>query len=239
MSCVFSEPGNRVLELGCGTWRLPATLQGYGLDVVGCDVWSDEYLAAQRAMAHANGLLLEKYDGITLPFPDEYFDVVTSHAVFEHIIDAEHMLNEITRVLRPQGRIVIVAPHCASPSIPFRAIVAYVHGNRWWRYETLGDIVTGLWRSVYLPIFLRFTPNARFVYIVPRMKNGEIDFQTSDDDAVHLNCPMSFRRWFHLHGYRFVQYNAYGRSRGAKLFNTVFPSFATTIMIVAEKQPGR
>lgn len=43
------------------------------------------------------------YDGVTMPFPDEHFDVVMSWGVMEHVADVPAVLAEIKRVLKPGG----------------------------------------------------------------------------------------------------------------------------------------
>jgi SAM-dependent methyltransferase len=50
---------------------------------------------------------LHVYDGVHLPLLDASVDLVVSHEVFEHISDVPAVLNELARVLRPDGRIYI------------------------------------------------------------------------------------------------------------------------------------
>lgn len=50
---------------------------------------------------------LHVYDGVNLPLADASIDLVVSHEVFEHIADVPAVLREMTRVLRPDGRIYI------------------------------------------------------------------------------------------------------------------------------------
>ena len=50
-----------------------------------------------------NGLDLRRMDACDLDFPDDTFDYVISHAVFEHIHDVPKALAEVQRVLRPDG----------------------------------------------------------------------------------------------------------------------------------------
>lgn len=50
------------------------------------------------------------YDGKTIPFKNEYFDSCFSSQVFEHIFDLEHSLKEIHRVLKPNGKCLLIVP---------------------------------------------------------------------------------------------------------------------------------
>lgn len=46
-------------------------------------------------------------DVTSLPFPDGAFSVVLSRYAFHHLLDPSHVLNEMARVCRPDGRIVV------------------------------------------------------------------------------------------------------------------------------------
>ena len=66
-------------------------------------------------------------DGVTLPFPSDHFDLVSSWWVFEHILTPGEAIREMVRVTRPLGVIVIRAQdartswegHCNIPWIPY------------------------------------------------------------------------------------------------------------------------
>jgi len=73
---------------------------------------SDEALA----IAASKGLQTHNVDlnSQSLPFPDDYFDLVTMIEVLEHLVDTDHALREVHRVLRPNGYIFISTPNMAS-----------------------------------------------------------------------------------------------------------------------------
>ena len=48
-------------------------------------------------------------DALEMPFPDESFDLVWSLESGEHMPDKEKFVSELTRVLRPGGRLILVA----------------------------------------------------------------------------------------------------------------------------------
>lgn len=50
------------------------------------------------------------YDGKTLPFPDQHFDAVVSFEVFEHLFNIDEVMDEIRRVLKPGGQILLSIP---------------------------------------------------------------------------------------------------------------------------------
>ena len=50
------------------------------------------------------------FDGVTIPFPDNYFDSVVSFEVFEHVFCLDILFNEVHRVLRPGGMLLFSVP---------------------------------------------------------------------------------------------------------------------------------
>ena len=112
-------PGERVLEVGCGTGVfLPALAAAVGPDgqVVGLD-HNPGFLeeARQRAITAGVSTLvtLEVADAMRLPFPDASFDAAHVERVLMHLADPDAALREMRRVLRPGGRLVAAEPDSA------------------------------------------------------------------------------------------------------------------------------
>ena len=59
---------------------------------------------------HKNEEIDVIYDGKNIPFDNEYFDSVLCSEVFEHLFDIEHTLQEIHRVLKKGGKLLITCP---------------------------------------------------------------------------------------------------------------------------------
>jgi SAM-dependent methyltransferase len=101
-------PGQRVLDIGCGTGTLAIRLSALepDLDVVGLDP-DPQALARARAKAQRAGASVTWKEGFAdaLPFPDASFDQVFSSFMFHHLDAAvkRGTLSEVTRVLRPGG----------------------------------------------------------------------------------------------------------------------------------------
>lgn len=108
------SPGDRVLDVGCGTGTQTIVARRRsrpGGSVVGVDV-SPKMLGVARRKARRAGLdiTFRQADAATLPFEDERFDVVTMMTVMHMVPESERRLalREVTRVLRPGGRLLLV-----------------------------------------------------------------------------------------------------------------------------------
>lgn len=98
----FTPPSGRTLDVGCGSSHILASLP----HMVGLDMRFDKL----NFMRRTNKRLLQG-NGCQLPFPDETFDCVISSQVIEHIPDeGGRHLDELTRVLRPGGILVLGTP---------------------------------------------------------------------------------------------------------------------------------
>ncbi|MGA9117082.1 MAG: class I SAM-dependent methyltransferase [Bacteroidota bacterium] len=233
--------GGRVLDFGCGTWRSPLTLAEAGArSVVGCDSFSPAELDEAGERLDTRGASLVSYQGGRLPFPDGCFDVVGSLCVLEHTLDVEGTLHEMDRVLRPGGTCIVMGPNWAGPNNPVRGLlVTLIERRRYWQYETPLDALLGIGRSLLWHLEVSLRPVPVFLFVVPRMKDGAIFFETGDDDCVHLSHPLSYRRWFRMRGYRLDLFNrGAGRTGAARLYNRLLPSLATTNVIAARKGGG-
>ena len=96
-----AQPGERILDLGCGDGQLSARIAATGAKVAGVDA-SPQMVAAARA----HGIPADEASAESLPYSDQSFDAVFSNAVLHWVRDQDGMLAEVHRVLRPGGRFV-------------------------------------------------------------------------------------------------------------------------------------
>ncbi|MDB9314481.1 class I SAM-dependent methyltransferase [Spirulina sp. CS-785/01] len=95
-----------VLDLGCGTARLFDRLLGQFPDVSGVGLDLSPGMLAKARTRHQNRPNLQFVEGNAedLPFPENTFDGVFSTISFLHYPHPQQVLEEIGRVLTPQGR---------------------------------------------------------------------------------------------------------------------------------------
>lgn len=96
-----AQPGERILDLGCGDGQLTVRLAATGAQVTGADL-SPEMVAAARA----RGLDAQTANAEALPFADSSFDAVFSNAALHWVRDHDAMQAQVHRVLKPGGRFV-------------------------------------------------------------------------------------------------------------------------------------
>lgn len=98
-----------ILDFGCGTGRHVAAFRDAGYCAYGVDIKGG--LWESCAPDERSWLRLSPNRFIyQIPWPDSSFDVVYSNQVFEHLMHYEPALEEIRRVLKPQGVVINIFP---------------------------------------------------------------------------------------------------------------------------------
>jgi ubiquinone/menaquinone biosynthesis C-methylase UbiE len=104
LSRIGLEPGDRVLDVGCGTGVFLRMCADRGADVSGIDAAEGLLEIAHRRVPHAD---LRHGDMQALPFEDDAFDAVTGFTSFFFADDMVAALREAGRVARPGAPVVI------------------------------------------------------------------------------------------------------------------------------------
>jgi SAM-dependent methyltransferase len=101
----------KILDFGCGAMPYK-TLFINATQYIGVDI--------ENPRLDHNDKDLVIYDGERLPFADNEFDCVFSTQVLEHVPNFHLSFSEITRVIKPNGHILLSVPFCfPEHSIPF------------------------------------------------------------------------------------------------------------------------
>jgi ubiquinone/menaquinone biosynthesis C-methylase UbiE len=109
------RPGQKVLELGCGTGYFTRELAATGAQITAVDISPDLLEVARRECPQGN-TSFEIQNACALPYPDETFDSVVGSSVLHHL-EIDVALREIARVLRPGGSIYFTEPNMMNPQI--------------------------------------------------------------------------------------------------------------------------
>ncbi len=91
----------RLLDFGCGSKPYKTLFDV--TEYVGTDI-------EESGHDHTNEEIDVYYDGKTLPFANESFDSIFSSEVFEHLFNLPQILDELHRVLKPGGCMLVTVP---------------------------------------------------------------------------------------------------------------------------------
>lgn len=107
-------PGKRVLEVGCGTGYFTENFIQSGAELYSIDISPD---LLQKAIARCGTRAhFDVCDIEALPYKDGFFDAAVGIRVLHHL-DMDAAFREITRVLKPGGRIAFCEPNMMNPQI--------------------------------------------------------------------------------------------------------------------------
>ena len=142
--------GARVLEAGCGVGMYSSQIRRrYSLHVEAFDVEPERVKEAQVDTPHALVAAAE-----ALPYRSDLFDTIISNEVIEHVQDDRRAVEEMVRVLKPGGRIVLFCPNRWYP--------VEQHGHYWkGRYHfgntPLINYLPDRWRNKLAPHVRTYT----------------------------------------------------------------------------------
>lgn len=101
--------GKKVLDVASGEGYGSALLADAALHVTGIDI-SEEAVVFARKKYNKSNLIYQQGSAAALPFESKSFDVVVSFETIEHLTEQEAMMDELARVLRHDGLLIISSP---------------------------------------------------------------------------------------------------------------------------------
>ncbi|MBN1913378.1 MAG: class I SAM-dependent methyltransferase [Candidatus Omnitrophica bacterium] len=106
----LSEGSRDILDLGCYNGRIAQFLKPAASSLIGTDLSFEALKSAQR-----KGVVCIQADAsLAIPFKTGVFDCVVAAELIEHIFDLDTFMDEIKRVLKKGGSLVISTPNLAS-----------------------------------------------------------------------------------------------------------------------------
>lgn len=108
IACSLSK-GKSVLDIACGEGYGSNLLSKVADKVVGVDISEETIEKAQKKYTNIN-LSFKAGSAAAIPLPAASVDVVVSFETLEHHDQHEEMLNEIKRILRPNGVLIMSSP---------------------------------------------------------------------------------------------------------------------------------
>ena len=104
-----SAQGKRILDVGCGNGYVLAQYVKNGGEVYGIDLTEAAVDLSRKRFGFTEFKGEFKHtDGDSISYPDNMFDIVCAMGVLHHIADPKPMINEMYRVLKPGGKIILM-----------------------------------------------------------------------------------------------------------------------------------
>jgi len=225
----FVAQNSTILDLGCGTGLPSLLLAKEAYRVIGMDI--SPVFVERAKIKERDNLKFTCGDILNIPFKDMTFDCVAIFLVIEHVPDIPAALDEMLRITKPGGKIIILSPNLLSPFNILYPLIDSLFGkkvnfmfgvNNPWKIGLL------LVKNTLLLLKKEFCTKATFNYRKPVLEN-RVDF-IADNDSVYLACPVDFKHYFQeIKTAKIINYQGFGK------IGKIFPDFSTGIHIVIKK----
>lgn len=113
LNMVNLQKEDRILDVGCAAGRQSLLMAEKTKEVVGIDISAD-FIRKAKVCAQKKGfnnVIFQRGSIENLPFQDSSFDKIFCAEVLEHVVDVDVAMRELTRVLKPCGKLVISVPN--------------------------------------------------------------------------------------------------------------------------------
>jgi SAM-dependent methyltransferase len=196
-----------VLEIGLGQGADSEQIIRRGAIWSGLDL-TPESISRVSARLRLRGLpyqRLELGSALSLPFPDDSFDIVFSHGVLDHVPDIVQAQKEIARVLKPGGRLIAMLyarrslNYLVAISVVRRLAIAVLYLSRVKSSGIVGDHIAnakrmGLRKYLRMSNFIHANTNGPFnpystVHDLATVKKDFPDFQLEKSYQDYMHAP--------------------------------------------------
>jgi ubiquinone/menaquinone biosynthesis C-methylase UbiE len=113
MDLIRKSRAQNLLDIGCGDGSLSIAMKNAlsASEVYGVEISTEAVEQAQERGLHATLVDVETSD---LPFASNYFYAIFCGEIIEHLFDPDHLLDEVYRVLKPNGFFILTTPNIGS-----------------------------------------------------------------------------------------------------------------------------
>lgn len=108
---IHHQGAKSILDVGCTDGFLSRKFKDMGLYTIGIDASAS---AVETARAHTDEAYVIDTGGEPLPLPNDKVELIWAGEIIEHIFDTEFFLEELLRVAKPGGRLVLSTPNLAA-----------------------------------------------------------------------------------------------------------------------------
>jgi SAM-dependent methyltransferase len=174
-------------------------------------------------------------DVFRLPFADGSIAAIASTNFIEHIPEVPTCLDELWRVLKPGGRLLLGSPNLCSPFFALGDLVNLARGRAGRPvFATSWPAALGwLGRNIWLTQRKWFQSKPDWRYRQPDLSDEVVG---GDADSVYLACPIDLERHFRAKRDAHILQLSIGGRDATKLLARVAPRWAPFIGLVVEKR---
>ncbi|MDO8529161.1 MAG: class I SAM-dependent methyltransferase [bacterium] len=104
--------GKNILDIGCHDGALLSMIKNRQNNFYGVD--ANEWAVSKAREKNIDTKQFFFNDSESLPFEDNFFDMIIAGEILEHIYDTDFFMKEIDRILKPSGKLLISTPNVAS-----------------------------------------------------------------------------------------------------------------------------
>jgi trans-aconitate methyltransferase len=153
------QPGEKILDLGCGNGELTLQIQNYYCDVLGIDASKSMIESAKQ-----KGLTAQVLAAENLNYPAE-FDAVFTNAVLHWVTDIDEVVNRVYTALKPEGRFIgefggqgNIQSLVNAISATFQEFKTFGEFNNPWYFPSVAEFYTVLKQADFTVEYLELIP---------------------------------------------------------------------------------
>ncbi len=113
LNMLNASKADKVLDVGCASGRQSFLIAEKGAEVTGIDISNSFIIEARSHIKErgTNNISFTVADIESLPFPLDHFDKILCAEILEHVLNLDEAMNQLLRVLKPGGLLVISVPN--------------------------------------------------------------------------------------------------------------------------------
>jgi demethylmenaquinone methyltransferase / 2-methoxy-6-polyprenyl-1,4-benzoquinol methylase len=138
IAIIKQTEGKKVLDLACGTGEVSRGLAKNGIEVVGLDLSSEMIKIARNKTNKSLDIKYSLGEADSIPFPDGTFDAVTIAFGIRNFDNREKCIEEIFRVIKPNGMLAILE-FTTPQKIIFKSIYSFYFK---WILPNIGGLIS-------------------------------------------------------------------------------------------------
>jgi 2-polyprenyl-3-methyl-5-hydroxy-6-metoxy-1,4-benzoquinol methylase len=198
----YLKDGEKVLELGCGVGTAAVMLKRTkNINLTATDL-SEKFIKFAKARKDGKGIRFEVQDSTRLTYKDNTFDVVSSMGMLEHVPTPMKSLDEMVRVIKPGGKLIVVFPNWFSLFKIVKSIFNFTCKGYFTKSRL--HMVAWFFTAAYYLVQKQFSPKPVFRKPNLRLKRDKLENYHNDEDMVYIAHPSEVKKYLESKGCKVI-----------------------------------